>query len=340
MATGNPDRQKRPRRLRALLIVLTAMAGVALAFVSWLLKSPDEWWSNLLANMAVVVLLLIPGEFLLCGMRRRVDRVESTATEAAVAAAHAQQSADATARTLEDIQQNLIDRQLAELEGEMGVYRNITNDPQRSTLLTALRKATGDGLISPDGVRVPVWETDIHYRFRQDIPTEEAISVQLEEDSGTVLSTITWDPDTSPEDFFQALVRAVRDAGRDLGTGLNLPTQSVEELANMLIDVTQLRSQELAGHRDVLRKIIERRNGWYFTEENVVPAEHLYYRVAVHRLNELDWEEHLRGKGWYSAPDAIQFARRLYGVNASPPSQEPVAPERGAPVQEGEAADT
>lgn len=340
MIAGDSKNHKAPRRRRVLLFVLTAAAGLALAFISWLLRSVDEWWSNLLANTAVVVLLLIPGELLLTGMRRRVDRVESTATEAAAAAAHAQQSADATARTLEEIKQKLIDQQLAELEDDLAVYRNITNDLRHGTLHAALRKATDDGLISPEGVRVPVWETDVHYRFTIDIPTPGCLTVQLEEDDCHILSTVVWEPETLPEDFLQTLVHAVRDAGRDLGTGLNLPTQSVEELASMLTDVTQLRSQELAGHRDALRKIIERRNGWYFTEKNVIPAEHLYYRVAVTRLNELDWEEHLRDKGWYSAPDAIQFARRLYGVNTPQPRQEQVVPDAKAPIQENKVTDT
>jgi hypothetical protein len=49
---------------------------------------------------------------------------------------------------------------------------------------------------------------------------------------------------------FQSLVQAVRDAGGDLGVGLNDPTESVERLSNMLVDVTRLRAQELMGHRN------------------------------------------------------------------------------------------
>ncbi len=86
----------------------------------------------------------------------------------------------------------------------------------------------------------------------------------------------------------------------------------------MLVEVTRLRSQELLGYRGHLRKIIERRGGWYFTEENILPAEDLQYRVAVDRLDEMDWEEHLRNKGWYGAPSALEFARALYGLDMNP----------------------
>lgn len=311
-AAANASESWRPR---ALIMSVTALVGLGLAFGSWLLQHADVWWSNLLANMAVVVLLLIPGELLLTGMRRRFERVERTASRAESVAEQAKQTADTAARSLDDIHQSLVDRQLAELEDELDVYRNIVNVPTRDSLIGALRQATQDQLITADGVRVPVWETDIHYRFLIDRPSTEALVVQLEEDDGTVLSSTSWDASTTPEDFYQSLVYAVRHAGHDLGTGLNVPTQSVEELASMLTDVTRLRSQDLAGNRPTLRRIIERRNGWYFTERHVIPADNLHYCIDIHRLDELDWEEHLRDKGWYSAPDAIHFARKLYRID-------------------------
>lgn len=326
-------------RPRALIMGVTALVGLGLAFGSWSLQHADAWWSNLLANMAVVVLLLIPGELLLTGMRRRFERFERTASRAESVAEQAKQTADTATRSLDDIRQSLLDRQLAELEDDLDVYRNIVNVPTRDSLIGALRQATQDQLITADGVRVPLWDTDIHYRFLIDRPSMRALVVQLEDDDGTVLSSTPWDASTTPEDFYQSLVYAVRHAGHDLGTGLNLPTQSVEELAIMLADVTRLRSQELAGNRPTLRRIIERRNGWYFTERHVIPADNLHYCIDVHRLDDIDWEEHLRDKGWSSAPDAIQFARKLYRID-HPASQGPNSNQRNRPAQEeGESYD-
>ncbi|WP_426715231.1 hypothetical protein, partial [Campylobacter coli] len=65
-------------------------------------------------------------------------------------------------------------------------------------------------------------------------------------------------------------------------------------------------------NRSTLVNIIERVEGWYFTETSVVPGHHLHYTIGVDRLAEADWEEHLRGKGWYEAHNLIPFARRLY----------------------------
>lgn len=305
----------------------TILSGVVLAVGSWFLRDVDPWWSALLVNMAVVVLLLLPGELLLTRIRSRFERVENVADQAQANAEIAQQTAEETARSLEDVRGILIDRQLAELEGELDVYRDIVNNPSRESLIDALRKATEDEIITCTGVRVPVWETDVHYRFVVGDTLSELV-VRLEHDNGEVISSVAWEPDASPEDFYQRLVYAVRDAGQDLGTGLNDPTHSVQELSDMLVDVTKLRSQELAGHRSTLRRIIERRDGWYFTEKDIIPAEDLHYCIAVSRLNEMDWEEHLLGKRWYTASRAIEFARDLYGVKEyhSAPSLEEERP--------------
>src|SRR5699024_1686033 len=103
-AAANATESWRPR---ALIMGITALVGLGLAFGSWLLQHADAWWSNLFANIAVVVLLLIPGELLLTGMRRRFERVERTVSRAESVAEQAMQTADTTARSLDDIRQSL-----------------------------------------------------------------------------------------------------------------------------------------------------------------------------------------------------------------------------------------
>lgn len=306
----------------ALVIGGSLLGGIALAWSSWAIQSTLPWWSNILANAAVVVMLLIPGELILGQVRRRVEANESRVHTAETNAANAKVTAEAaslqaaqTAASLEAIQQKLADRQQAELDEKVEQYRVPLTNLSRESLLRALRAAEAEDLISAAGVRAPVWETEIHYRFVLDDPQHDELSVRLEEDDGTVIATVDWQPGVVAEDFFQKLVTAVRAAGHDLGTGLNLPTESVKQVMKMLADVTVLRSQSLLGHRERLRKIIERIDGWYFTEAFVLPADDISYAIHVHRLNEMDWASHLSNKGWYTAPWSIAFARRLYGIS-------------------------
>lgn len=311
-----PSPPSTKRRVRIGVVLPIAVAGVIAAVVSWLLQGVDPWWSTMLANIAVVVILLVPGELVLSRMRSDVERIEKTANNAQTEASSAKETAENTERSLDDVRATLLERQQAELDSELDIYKRMVDDPSRKSLITALRHATEQDLIVVEGVRSPVWETDLHYRFVLD-GSETELEVRLEKDDGTVLKVCPWAEDVSAVDFYQTLVEAVRAAGRDLGTMLNDPTQSVSELSAMLVDVTRLRAQVLAGHRTTHRQIIERNFGWYFTTDSFVGGPHNGYQIEVDRLNALDWEEHLRDKGWYDGVSAVRFARSLYGVPAS-----------------------
>ncbi|MFJ6281683.1 hypothetical protein ACIQHF_01335 [Pseudarthrobacter oxydans] len=263
--------------------------------------------------MAVAIFLLVPGEFLLTRMRAGFASIEKATDEVRVTAESAMESAEKTARSLEDVRRTLLDRQRDEHESELDVYRDIVANLSRESLVRALRKATEEEVISAQGVRSPIWETPLHYRYV--LGSEDRLEVRLEKDNGDILSSHPWEPGVAAEDFCQTLVQAVRDAGEDLGVGLNDPTHALQELSEMLVEVTRHRAQELMGHREKLKRIIELREGWYFTEKSMVRATDLQYVIGAKRLDEMDWEAHLLDKGWYEAPEAIQFARRLYGTN-------------------------
>jgi hypothetical protein len=304
-----------PRRglVTAAVIVLSLLIGAAISFASWLLRSANPWWSGMLANLALAAFLLIPGELALRWVTSRVERVSETVR---VGVEAAQGAADRAEKSLGDVRKLLLDKQHEEHEASLDVYRKVERDLSRDSLIDALRQATEAEIITATGVRVPVWETDLHYRFVLNGPTEE-LEVRLESDDGAVVSSHQWSPSLSVDGFLQVLVDAVRSAGRDLGVGLNDPTQSVQDLIGMLIEVAKYRAQELKGYRDTLHKIIERVDGWYFTERAVIPADNLRYAVPVSRLDDMDWDEHLRGKGWYGASLALHFARALYGLDRS-----------------------
>jgi hypothetical protein len=61
------------------------------------------------------------------------------------------------------------------------------------------------------------------------------------------MSSHRWDLSASPDAFYQTLVEAVRNAGRDLGVGLNDPTNSVEDLVESRVVVDE------DGHHVILR---------------------------------------------------------------------------------------
>lgn len=292
--------------------VLVAL-GVATAMGSWSLQDADPWWSSTLGNIAVALLLLVPADLALRWVGRGFERVEQATDEVRATAETARDTAERTQRSLEDVRDALLARQVAEHEAETDVYRDMVRNPSRESLLRALNKATEDGVITAVGVRSPVWETDLHYRYV--LTDQGGLEVRLEKSDATILSAHPWPPETDPADFYQELVEAVRAAGRDLGVLLNDPTTSVQDVSEMLVEVSKLRAQELMGYRPYLRRIIERVDGWYFTEEHVLPEDDLRYSIRIERLHEMDWEQHLHAKGWYGVDVALGFARELYGLS-------------------------
>jgi hypothetical protein len=299
---------------RGRVVSLSLVAGVTVSFASWSLRDIDPWWSATFSNVAFAAFLLVPGELALTWLTSRFQRVERATDAVRETAEVAKETADRAERSIEDVREKLLARQTAEYDAELDVYRKLERDLSRSAVINALRQATDGELITE---RVPVWETNLHYRFLLDGPVEELI-VQLESDDGTIVSSHPWRAANSVDDFFQVLISAVRSAGADLGVGLNDPTQSVQDLSEMLVQVARHRSQALMGYRDYLYKIIERRDGWYFTESGVLPENNLRYEVPRSRLHEAFWEEHLHGKGWDGATYALHFARSLYGISTTP----------------------
>ncbi|MFD7012545.1 hypothetical protein [Rhodococcus jostii] len=274
------------------------------------------------------LLVLAPGEWIANRLLHGIKHAEETSTQALDSAASAvstaedaKEIAERAEGSLSDVRSILMERQEKEYESELDLYRGVSDDASRSTLITALRTATDAEILSENGVRVSVWETDLHYRFV--LNGEDDLEVRLETDDCTVLSSHTWGKDDEPPTFYQTLVEAVRAAGEDLGVLLNDPTESVERLSKMLVDVANLRSQALMGHRSTLRRIIQKQDfgveggGWYFTERAILPERQPSYEIAIHRLNEMDWGDHLRGKGWYEADLALDFARKLYSDKPS-----------------------
>ncbi|QVI19685.1 hypothetical protein KHQ06_25430 [Nocardia tengchongensis] len=218
------------------------------------------------------------------------------------------------ATALEEIRAELIAAQHWEHKDKLDVYRRIlTSRSSREALIDALHQATEDECISKHGVRVRVWETDLYYRFvALVLPSGRQLVVQLETTDGQVISDCHWEPAEAPGHFYGRLVAAVRAAGRDLGVGLNDPTESVQRLSEMLVEIARLRAQKLRGYRYTIWRVVQKEDvgdGWYLTETALIPADDPSYEILYTRLDEIDWEQHLYNKGWHGAERAIRLAR-------------------------------
>ncbi|AHD23977.1 hypothetical protein Y013_23935 [Rhodococcus pyridinivorans SB3094] len=250
----------------------------------------------------------------------KTDRAQSTANHASEVAAEAN-------RSLQQIEDMLVEKQLREHEDHLGVYRRLIDSPSRETLLTALHRAIDEGFASDKFLLSEIWETPLYCRFSADFE-HDVLDVDLVTLDGTLHATHQWEPEEDTASFLERLLISVRATGHGLGVGLDLPTLPLKHLADTLITAARLTAQKLNPVGEKLDKIImmnrtytdidvETLEGvWFFTETDLVPADHVYPISYMELLAGPSLEEHIqRTRGhWLGIDQALNEARVLAGL--------------------------
>lgn len=308
----------------AVVAVSIAALGSSYYVANLRTTTHHSWWSNALTGFGITLLLIIPGTMIGTRLQSIFEQSKQASNQAVDAAEAAQQSAndakalaEETAMSLEQVRDALIAQQDIEHQDHLDVYEQLRTAPTRDALIAALKRAADEDIISDTFVLSRVWHTHLYYRFITGVE-EGTLDVQLVTLDGNVLSVHRWEPGETAIEFCGLLAQAVRDAGADLGPGLNLPSESIDHLAGMLVKAANMRAPVLSGYRDTLRKIVKmdsdggRDNaGWFFTETTLLPAKDPGYVVDYNRLADLDWIDHLRGKGWLGVERAVEEAQTL-----------------------------
>lgn len=292
-------------------------AGLSMLGVSFLVAEYSAWLSNALTGLGVTVFLLVPGAWITFRVQSAVARVTEVAEDARSVAEDARLTSERTASALADIEGKIVEDQLHDYSSHVDVYRRVLKDHSRDAVVEALHRAVRESILSPRIVLSRIWETSLYYRF---ICPEgnDFLRISIENLSGKVLSTSEWKKGVESKEFYEVLVGAVRSIGADLGVGLNVPTESVRHLFEMLVKVAELRAQELRGYRQILTQIVKSEgdgvdggDGWIFTENALMPMSDLTYVIEYNRLDETDWSEHLRRKGWHGVDRALADAKEI-----------------------------
>lgn len=296
----------------------------------------SPWVSGILANLGVTVLLIVPAAYVghrfsdwVGQVHERTDEATRQAENAKQDAAKAQTDvdmlADSVKTDLKSIREQLMADQAVESEREHSLYADLAERGDRSSLIRVLRAGQQSGLISQKGVRSPVWETDLHFRF---ILSDDgtALTVNFEWDNGTVAASHAWLADVDALVFYKELWRSVQRLGEYLGTGLFDPTESLERLSEALEYASRYRAQKLRMGSGNVVNIVEVIDGWYITDAGMFEKNHVHYFIAAERLWEMDWEEHIIGKRWddTNIVSAIAVARALHS-DKRPPKKVAVA---------------
>lgn len=300
------------------------LVGIATVWGSFYTFSDAAWLSGILGNLGVTILLIVPAAYVghrfadwIGEVNLRTNRAVTDASIAKDDAASAQSKihtlTNAVASDLQSLREQLIADQVAESEKEHANFSALRERGDYDTIVAALRAGLESGLISEEGVRTPVWETNLHIRF---VPPNEndLVGVNLEWDDGTIVATHGWSVEMKPLALFRDLWRSVQKAGEYLGVGLFDPTESLERLSEALEYASRYRAQKLRSGSEYFRDVVEFVDGWYITNHGMFAKNHEYYFISVGRLWEMDWESHISGKRWddENIVTAIAVARALH----------------------------
>lgn len=298
--------------------------GVALFALSALLSSAAsasaQWWSNALLNIGSSIFLFVPllvvTEWL---FSRRIGRIENQASIDRDRVENVQSRLESLAQLVDpalrneaanDLDIEVRARLASTREDDEELFARLGVLPTREGLRAAVLRAVDLGLLSASGGRTELLPTAQHVRFSVEEP---AVSLVLELGDGTSLGQIEWVAGERAIEVLEKLALLSRSSSGFEGERFFFPGHVFRQFSDMLLFA--LRNQfSVTGDTGVDHLVEMTNDGWILSDTAIRPRSYLTYEIAVRRLDEIDWSEHISNKGWPEAaafPHTLQWARPL-----------------------------
>lgn len=325
-----PDRHRDTpwpiRRAPAIAVSsITLAAGVALLLVSAAINHAHAWAAGLLVNIGTTVLLVVPLIVLAQLFEWRLVRAQQR-TSAQVQTLSAE--LDNVRKEVSDVLQQLnadTVRHLAEQRVPARTYiDSIKSDPSRTGIACALRAAESMHLFTMRGPRVAVPGTPIFARWENvgvdQSPGQDDVMVTLERDDGSEVAQCIWPREQSALDFSVRLGNLLRDTGHYPGDAAYRPGLMFDELYR-IFDLGYRHATRDQGITSTLGPIVQLvGKQWVITDQDIVTSDNWgQYSIPLSRLDDLDWDEHMRGKPWVRIEEfrlALDTAKALLAAGA------------------------
>lgn len=321
------------RSLTLVTIIILVVSGGLLAWSR--LSQQSAWWSGLLLQFGSTLFLVVPLAILSHGIETRIDTVREQQERIST---RQEQTASDVARLTEEVAQTQADlrltrEQLSEVvrqriatmkDRDSALFKEVGETPSRINVLDSLLRAQRIGIISDQGCRINLFDTERYLRFKPEwsdpitSQSEEpdVIELTLEEMDATPLSRIQWDDESNPSDVAIRIVEAMQASG-------TYPGDAVFDAGNIFADLSALLS---LGHNSAtsgkiypLKHIIQLcPPQWAICDDGVYATKDAPYKIAARRLTE-NWISHMAEKSWVdinSLDEAVTTCGELYESGA------------------------
>jgi membrane protein implicated in regulation of membrane protease activity len=286
------------RRLPAVVSTcLTLAAGVALLAVSARFEDQWGWMSDLFLNLGVALVLFGPLFALsaLAGRRFARSQTERDMRVERVAAEVHEVRGDVES-ILVQLSESAVGRLAQDRSADEATIASVMSHPTPANVAEALALGSRMGFVSTRGPRVVIFDTHLYARWEVPESDQSNVVVTVEARDGQPLRAIPWQPEWTAEDLAYAIGRALQETDNYPGDIAYDPGRMFADL-HQLLELGYRATTGAGGLVDPIGPIIELTGErWVLTDFCITTREWPQYQITLDRLDELDWDTHLRGR--------------------------------------------
>lgn len=294
------------RRAPAVLASLATLAcGVVVLLISSRLRAHHMWASDVLVNIGSTVFLFAPLALISAFFGRQIARKgiarDSKVSQLTEQVEEVRHDVDSV---LSDINRRTAQRISADRAEQERDIAAIAADPQSGSIAKALQLGIEQDYLSKNGPRVRTRNTDAYIRWTVETEGSNDLKLIIEARDGTPVEEFTWTNEQPADEFGHSLGRILLDADAYPGDVAYDVGSIFRELHN-LVDLGYRTATGAGGLVDPIGPIIELvGEQWVLTDYWITTRSAPYYQITLDRLDESDWDAHMREKSWV---DIVEF---------------------------------
>ena len=286
------------RRLPAVGVALaTLVTGVAQLVISASINHHHPWAADLLINTGATTVLFAPLLVLTSVFGRKFAHSQHTRDEEM-----ARMSSDVSdlhqqiESALAQIHETTMRRIDQDREEDLKAILAVAVAPESSLVARSLRLGRRLGFTSVTGPRVRIRDSDAFARWELSDSVQDSVLVTVETFEGASLGTHAWLPNESADDLTYAIARVLQGARRYPGDAAYHSAGIFAELGHLL-ELGYRADTGAGGLVDPIGPILQLTGkDWVLTDFCITTRSWPQYQVTLDRLDELDWDAHLRGR--------------------------------------------
>jgi hypothetical protein len=275
---------------------LSLLLGVGMLLAAAAVNEHHHFASDLLVNIGSAVVLFSPLALLTALFGQKIARSdiarETQISELSTQVADVRRDVDTV---LADISQGSLRRLAADRQEAEQDIADIALAPESRAIASAIRHGIERGYISKRGPRTRIRDTTGFVRWTN-IPESDDLRIVIEGSGGQHVGSFDWSTNQAADEFGYSLGALLQREGAYPGDIAFDVGRLFHEL-HELVDLGYRSTTGAGGLTNPIGPIVELTGeDWALTDFWLTTREWPQYQITLDRLDEMDWDTHIRGK--------------------------------------------